>query len=104
MASEVLPTDEIFKTYVWWLQRAVNVLNPNVSSTPFYFLHLTWPDVSAQDKIITDFIPRVVPNIQKSLNTTKQRLTLVPSGPQIAEIARIIADVSEILRRKANSV
>lgn len=85
MASEVLPTDEIFKTYVWWLQRAVNVLNPN-------------------DKIITDFIPRVVPNIQKSLNTTKQRLTLVPSGPQIAEIARIIADVSEILRRKANSV
>jgi hypothetical protein len=85
MVSEISPTDETFKTYLWWLQRSVNVLNPG-------------------DKIITDFIPRVVPNIQKSLNATRQRLSILPVGPLTADTARSIGDVSENLRRKASAV
>ncbi|KAK7440206.1 hypothetical protein VKT23_017148 [Stygiomarasmius scandens] len=84
--GETSPTDESFKTSLWWLQRSVSLLRP-------------------EDKLITDFIPRVIPNVQALLNTTKQRLTIpVPGGPPTLDIARNISDVQETLRRKVMPV
>ncbi|KAF8630365.1 hypothetical protein AX15_002929 [Amanita polypyramis BW_CC] len=81
MVGETSPTDEQFKTSLWWLQRSVILLRP-------------------EDKLISDFIPRVVPNVQQLLNTTKQRITILPGGPTTVESARTITDIQETLRRK----
>ncbi|TRM62731.1 hypothetical protein BD626DRAFT_498259 [Schizophyllum amplum] len=78
--GETSPTEEAFKASLWWLQRAVAILRP-------------------EDKLISDFIPRVVPNVQQSLNTTKQRLSILPGGGTY-EGARAISEVQEALRRK----
>ncbi|KAL1730253.1 hypothetical protein EV714DRAFT_250474 [Schizophyllum commune] len=78
--GETSPTDDAFKSSLWWLQRAVAILRP-------------------EDKLISDFIPRVVPNVQQSLNTTKQRLSILPGGGTY-EGARAISEVQEALRRK----
>ncbi|KAK7049242.1 hypothetical protein VNI00_005843 [Paramarasmius palmivorus] len=86
MVGDLSPTDESLKTSLWWLQRAVMLLRP-------------------EDKLITDFIPRVIPNVQVLLNTTKQRLAIpVPGGPPTLDIARSISDVQESLRRKVTPV
>ncbi|PFH50051.1 hypothetical protein AMATHDRAFT_41111 [Amanita thiersii Skay4041] len=82
MLGETPPNDEQFKTSLWWLQRSVALLRP-------------------EDKLIADFIPRVVPNVQQLLNTTKQRITILPGGANTVETARNISDVQETLRRKA---
>ncbi|KAK7023928.1 hypothetical protein R3P38DRAFT_2954957 [Favolaschia claudopus] len=79
--SETPPNDEGFKTALWWLQRASALLRP-------------------EDKLITDFIPRVLPGVQTSLVATKQRLPLAPGSPPTLEIARNITEVQDILRRK----
>jgi hypothetical protein len=83
--SETPPNDEAFKNALWWLQRAAALLRP-------------------EDKLITDFIPRVLPGVQNSLVATKQRLPLAPGGPPTLEIARNITEVQEILRRKMGPV
>ncbi|KAF7338662.1 hypothetical protein MVEN_02092700 [Mycena venus] len=83
--SETPPNDEAFKNALWWLQRAAALLRP-------------------EDKLITDFIPRVLPGVQNSLVATKQRLPLNPGGPPTLEIARNITEVQEILRRKIGPV
>ncbi|KAL0947371.1 hypothetical protein HGRIS_013487 [Hohenbuehelia grisea] len=85
VVGDTPPNDEAFKTSLWWLQRAVALLRP-------------------EDKLITDFIPRVVPNVQHSLNTTKQRLTILPGGPATLETARTLSDIQETLRRKVMPV
>ncbi|KAJ7090254.1 hypothetical protein B0H15DRAFT_255005 [Mycena belliarum] len=79
--SETPPNDESFKNALWWLQRSAALLRP-------------------EDKLITDFIPRVLPGVQTSLIATKQRLPLAPGGPPTLEIARNITEVQDILRRK----
>jgi len=82
IVGETSAADENFKTTLWWLQRLVAILRP-------------------EDKLITDFIPRVVPNVQVSLNTTKQRLTIpIPGAPPTVDVARTISDIQENLRRK----
>ncbi|KAJ7261361.1 hypothetical protein B0H12DRAFT_1106443 [Mycena haematopus] len=83
--SETPPNDEAFKNALWWLQRAAALLRP-------------------EDKLITDFIPRVLPGVQNSLVATKQRLPLAPGGPPTLEIARNITEVQDILRRKMGPV
>ncbi|KAJ7445739.1 hypothetical protein B0H11DRAFT_2086645 [Mycena galericulata] len=83
--SEIPPNDEAFKNALWWLQRTSALLRP-------------------EDKLITDFIPRVLPGVQNSLVATKQRLPLAPGGPPTLEIARNITEVQEILRRKMGPV
>ncbi|KAJ7684688.1 hypothetical protein DFH06DRAFT_1156346 [Mycena polygramma] len=83
--SEVPPNDEAFKNALWWLQRTSALLRP-------------------EDKLITDFIPRVLPGVQNSLIATKQRLPLAPGGPPTLEIARSITEVQDILRRKMGPV
>jgi len=78
--SETAPTDELFKTVLWWLQRVADLLRP-------------------EDKLISDFIPRVIPTVQQSLNTTKQRLAILP-GSGTNEATRQLIDVQDALRRK----
>jgi hypothetical protein len=78
--GDTAPTDELFKTMLWWLQRVANLVRP-------------------EDKLISDFIPRVIPTIHQSLNTTKQRLVL-PGGSGTMEDARQLNEVQEVLRRK----
>ncbi|KII88712.1 hypothetical protein PLICRDRAFT_110617 [Plicaturopsis crispa FD-325 SS-3] len=79
--GENSPADEAFKTSLWWLQRTVSVLNPN-------------------DPLISAYVARVVPNVQAMLNTTKQRLSIIPGGPQLLDTVRTISDVQETLSRK----
>ncbi|KAJ7632208.1 hypothetical protein FB45DRAFT_911811 [Roridomyces roridus] len=83
--SELPPNDESFKTALWWLQRTSALLRP-------------------EDKLITDFIPRVLPGVQNSLIATKQRLPLAAGGPPTLEVARSITEVQDILRRKMGPV
>lgn len=81
MAGETSPSDEQFKIFLWWLQRSVALLRP-------------------EDKLICDFIPRVLPSVQQLLNTTKQRITILPGGATTVEQARTLNDIQETLRRK----
>lgn len=94
-------TEESFKTSLWWLQRSVAFLRPEVRLHCRGCLILAANEIF-QDKLISDFIPRVVPNVQLLLNNTKQRLAIVPNGPQTLETARTITDIQEMLRRKVN--
>ncbi|PIL23859.1 hypothetical protein GSI_13610 [Ganoderma sinense ZZ0214-1] len=77
--GETSPVDESFKVSMWWLQRAATALNTN-------------------DPLISPYVARVMPNVQQMLNTTKQRLSILP-GPPI-EATRTINDIQEILNRK----
>ncbi|KAK1224473.1 hypothetical protein PQX77_012647 [Marasmius sp. AFHP31] len=82
LVGEIPVGDESLKTSLWWLQRSVNLLRP-------------------EDKLILDFIPRVIPNVQMLLNTTKQRLTIpIPGLPSTLDMARTVSDIQETLRRK----
>lgn len=102
VVGETPPTDESFKTSLWWLQRSVALLRPEVRPCgALYFVVLNYHE---QDKLIADFIPRVVPNVQHLLNTTKQRLTILPGGPPTLETARTISDIQDSLRRKVMPV
>ncbi|KAH7914946.1 hypothetical protein BJ138DRAFT_1078241 [Hygrophoropsis aurantiaca] len=80
IVGETPPIDEGFKSALWWLHRTATVLNTN-------------------DSLISPYIARVVPNVKAMLNTTKQRLAILPGGPQI-ETARTISDIQEMLSRK----
>lgn len=79
--GEIAPTDDLFKTMLWWLQRVANLVRP-------------------EDKLISDFIPRVIPTVHQSLNTTKQRLAIIPGGSGTIEAARQLSEVQDVLRRK----
>ncbi|KAH7918211.1 hypothetical protein BV22DRAFT_1200056 [Leucogyrophana mollusca] len=80
IVGETPPIDEAFKSALWWLHRTATVLNTN-------------------DSLISPYIARVVPNVKAMLNTTKQRLAILPGGPQI-ETARTISDIQDMLGRK----
>ena len=79
--GETPPVDESFKSTLWWLQRAASVLNPS-------------------DPLISPYVTRVVPSVQQVLNSTKQRLMILPGGPQAIDAARTITDVQETLSGK----
>ncbi|KAF9483827.1 hypothetical protein BDN70DRAFT_241709 [Pholiota conissans] len=81
VVGDTPPNDESFKTSLWWLQRVASLLHP-------------------EDKLIADFIPRVIPTVQQSLNTTKQRLAILPGGIGTMESARALSDIQDSLRRK----
>jgi len=81
--GESAPVDESFKSSMWWLQRAATVLNTN-------------------DPLIAPYIARVLPSVQAMLNTTKQRIAILPGGSQVLETARQISDVQEVLSHKPN--
>ncbi|TDL27270.1 hypothetical protein BD410DRAFT_713619 [Rickenella mellea] len=79
--GETSPVEEAFNQSLWWLQRAATALNTN-------------------DPLISPYTGRVLPNVQQMLNTTKQRLALLPGGPQLLDKTRMISDVQDILSRK----
>ena len=79
--GETPPVDESFKSTLWWLQRAASVLNPS-------------------DPLISPYVTRVIPSVQQVLNSTKQRLMILPGGSQAVDAARTIADVQETLSGK----
>ncbi|KIJ60640.1 hypothetical protein HYDPIDRAFT_98194 [Hydnomerulius pinastri MD-312] len=81
IVGETPPVDEAFKSALWWLQRASTVLNIN-------------------EPLISPYIARVVPNVKAMLNTTKQRLAILPGGSQLIDSARTITEIQEILGRK----
>ncbi|KAI0361950.1 hypothetical protein OH77DRAFT_6284 [Trametes cingulata] len=78
--GETPPVDESFKVALWWLQRAATVLNTN-------------------DPLISPYVARVIPNVQQMLNSTKQRLSILPGG-QPMEAPRTISEIQDILNRK----
>jgi hypothetical protein len=81
--GESAPVDESFKSSMWWLQRAATVLNTN-------------------DPLIAPYTARVIPSVQAMLNTTKQRIAILPGGSQVLETARAISEVQEVLSHKPN--
>ncbi|KAN0128472.1 hypothetical protein V8E53_013679 [Lactarius tabidus] len=81
--GECAPVDESFKSSMWWLQRAATVLNTN-------------------DPLIAPYTSRVLPSVQAMLNTTKQRIAILPGGSQMLETARSISDVQDVLSHKPN--
>jgi len=81
--GESAPVDESFKSSMWWLQRAATVLNTN-------------------DPLIAPYTARVLPSVQAMLNTTKQRIAILPGAPQVLETARAISEVQEVLSHKPN--
>jgi len=79
--GETPPVDESFKSTLWWLQRSASALNPS-------------------DPLISPYVARVVPSVQQVLNSTKQRLMILPGGPQAVDAVRTITDVQETLSGK----
>ena len=79
--GETPPVDESFKSTLWWLQRSASALNPS-------------------DPLISPYVARVVPTVQQVLNSTKQRLMILPGGPQAVDAVRTITDVQETLSGK----
>ena len=79
--GEIPPVDESFKSTLWWLQRSASALNPS-------------------DPLISPYVARVVPSVQQVLNSTKQRLMILPGGPQAVDAVRTITDVQETLSGK----
>jgi len=81
--GESAPVDESFKSSMWWLQRAAAVLNTS-------------------DPLIAPYTARVLPSVQAMLNTTKQRIAILPGGAQVLETARTISEVQDVLSHKPN--
>ena len=79
--GEISPADESFKSTLWWLQRSSSVLNTS-------------------DPLISPYITRVIPSVQQTLNTTLQRLMILPGGSQAMDTARTITSVQETLSGK----
>ncbi|KZT11432.1 uncharacterized protein LAESUDRAFT_740929 [Laetiporus sulphureus 93-53] len=79
LVGETSPLDESFKISMWWLQRAATALN-------------------STDPLIAPYIARILPNVLQTLNSAKQRLSILPGTP--AEAPRGINEIQEILNRK----
>ncbi|KAH8108132.1 hypothetical protein BXZ70DRAFT_39589 [Cristinia sonorae] len=80
LIGEVPPSDESFKSSLWWLQRASTILKTS-------------------DPLISPYVSRVMPSVQSMLNTTKQRLAILPGGP-LMDTARAVSDIQDQLSRK----
>ncbi|KAI0703597.1 hypothetical protein BC835DRAFT_1262691 [Cytidiella melzeri] len=80
MIGETPPSDDAFKSTLWWLQRASTTLNTS-------------------DPLIAPYVSRVMPSVQQMLNTTKQRIAILPGG-LLLDTARTISDVQDMLARK----
>ncbi|PCH38277.1 hypothetical protein WOLCODRAFT_115184 [Wolfiporia cocos MD-104 SS10] len=79
IVGETSPLDESFKISIWWLQRAASALNTS-------------------DPLISQYVSRVLPNVHQMLNTTKQRLSIIP-GPPI-DATRSLSEIQDIISRK----
>ncbi|CAL1704309.1 unnamed protein product [Somion occarium] len=80
LIGETPPVEEAFKTSIWWLHRASSTLN-------------------TLDPLISPYVARVLPSVLGMLNTTKQRLAILPGGPS-PDAAHNISNIQEILSQK----
>jgi len=76
--TELSPADDAFKTTLWWLQRSAYSLNP-------------------KDNVIAPYIGRVLQTAQSTLNTTVQRLNVLPGGPSPAETSSMVGQIQQTL-------
>ena len=77
--GETPPVDDSFKSTLWWLERVASVLNPS-------------------DPLISPYVGRVVPSVQQILNSTTQRLMILPgAGGLQNDAAQQIRNVQETL-------
>jgi len=76
--TELSPADDAFKTTLWWLQRSALSLNP-------------------KDNVIAPYISRVLQTAQSTLNTTVQRLNVLPGGPSPAETSSMVGQIQQTL-------
>ena len=81
---ELPPMDDNFKNTLWWLQRASSVLN-------------------SSDPLISPYVARVIPTVEQVLNSTKQRLMLLPGGPQAADAVLKISSIQQTLGGRPGS-
>jgi len=79
--GEAPSLEENFRGGLWWLRRAALALDP-------------------YDPMISPYIPIVLPSTQRTLDSAKQQLMVLPSG-QMIDAARTIADVQGILNGEA---
>jgi len=75
---ELSPADDAFKNTLWWLQRSAYSLKPS-------------------DNIIAPYIGRVLQTAQSTLNTTMQRLNILPGGPSLAETSTMVGQIQQTL-------
>jgi len=78
--GDISPVDDFFKSGLWWMQRAISVLNAN-------------------DPLISPYVGRVLPSVQGMLQTTRQRLNILPVSPSI-DTTRSITDLQDMIGRK----
>ena len=80
--GEAPSVDGTFPSTLWWLQRAASTLDPS-------------------DRLISPYVRRVLPSVEKTLNSTKRRL--LHGDPRMVGAAGTITDVQEILDGKIYS-
>jgi len=76
--TELSPADDSFKNSLWWLQRCAYSLRPS-------------------DVVIAPYISRVLQTAQSTLNTTIQRLNVLPGGPSLAETSTMVGQIQQTL-------
>jgi len=81
LVNDSTPGDEAYKSSLWWLQRTSSSLNPS-------------------DDLISPYIARLLPNIQQTLTSARQRLILPGMPSQFSDTSRMIQDIQEMLNRK----
>lgn len=81
IVNDSIPGDEAYKSSLWWLQRTATSLNPS-------------------DDLISPYIARLLPNIQQTLTSARQRLILPGMPSQFHDTSRMISDIQEVLNRK----
>lgn len=89
----------MYKSSLWWLNRAAGSLNPNVSSVGCKYELIF--NVTLQDDLISPYMSRLLPSIQQTLTTARQRLILPGMPGHQADTSRAIHDIQEILSRRA---
>jgi hypothetical protein len=63
--------------------------------------HESAANACTQDPLVASYIPRVLPQVQQSLNSSRQRMSILPGAPpHIVDAARSISDVQATLGRK----
>ncbi|EJD53266.1 hypothetical protein AURDEDRAFT_81612 [Auricularia subglabra TFB-10046 SS5] len=81
---EVSPSDEFFKSAIWWIQRTMAVLN-------------------VHDSVISTYANRVLSAVVHMLSQVRQRISILPV-PQVGEASRAISDLTDLVSRKLNSI
>ncbi|KAI6133904.1 hypothetical protein EDD17DRAFT_1869657 [Pisolithus thermaeus] len=80
-------------------------LSQAVILTLFHRLAATWLQrvaamLNINEPLVSPYVARVDPNVKTMLNTTKQRLSILPGSPQLMDSVRTISDIQDTLTHK----